>query len=192
MIADIGTKAYAAYQITSQVTNLSFTLGDGIASAGAALVGRSLGAKRMDLAMANVRISRKLSVVISIALMIALLFLRDLIPALFTNEEGIISGVSLSLLVVLAGVLPQNGRVVYSGCLRGAGDARYVAGCSLLSVTILRPLFTYFFCYPMNGILPGLQFAVTGPWVAYVLDAFIRYFLYSGRIRKEKWMYIRI
>jgi putative MATE family efflux protein len=192
MIADIGTAAFAAYQITSQVTSLSFTLGDGIASAGAALVGRSLGAKRMDLAMANVMISRKLAVIISIALMIALLFLRNLIPTLFTNEEGIISGVSLSLLVVLVGVLPQNGRVVYSGCLRGAGDARYVAGCSLLSVTILRPLFTYFFCYPMNAIYPDLQFAVTGPWLAFVLDAFIRDFLYSGRIRKEKWMYIRI
>lgn len=192
MIANIGTAAFAAYQITSQVTNLSFTLGDGIASAGAALVGRSLGAKRMDLAMANVRISRKLAVVISIALMIVLLFLRDAIPALFTNEEEIISGVSLSLIVVLIGVLPQNGRVVYSGCLRGAGDARYVAGCSLLSVTILRPLFTYFFCYPMNTLFPVLQFSITGPWLAFVLDAFIRDILYSGRIRREKWMYIRI
>ena len=60
MIAGIGTAEMATYQIVQQVTGLSFTLGDGIAASGATLVGQSLGAKRKDLALANVRIARKL------------------------------------------------------------------------------------------------------------------------------------
>lgn len=50
MVAGAGTAVFAAYQIVSQVSSLSFTLGDGVASAGTALVGQSLGAKRKDLA----------------------------------------------------------------------------------------------------------------------------------------------
>lgn len=192
MIANIGTAAFATYQITSQFTGLSFTLGDGIAAAGTALVGQSLGAKRLDLAMIHTRISRKMSVVTSLGMMLFILALRNYIPLLFTNEQNIISGVSLSLLVFLFGVLPQNGRVVYSGCLRGAGDARYVAVCSLLSVTILRPLLTFVFCYPLNRSFPTLQFAVTGPWLAFVVDALVRDFLFTVRIRRGKWMYIRL
>ena len=57
LIAGIGTNAFAAYQIVSQVTSLSFTLGDGVSTAGTSLVGQSLGAKRKDLAMAYSRVA---------------------------------------------------------------------------------------------------------------------------------------
>ncbi len=145
LIAGIGTSAMATYQIVQQTTGLSFTLGDGIAAAGATMVGQSLAPR---LAMANVRISRKLSVVTSLVLMALILVFRRSLAALFTTDEAIIYGATLAFLVVVVGILPQNGRVVYSGCLRGAGDVKYVAVCSLISVAILRPIFTYVLCYP--------------------------------------------
>jgi putative MATE family efflux protein len=192
MIAGIGTAEMATYQIVQQVTSLSFTLGDGIAASGATLVGQSLGAKRRDLALANVRIARKLSVVSSLLLIIVILFTRRYLAMLFTTEENIIAGASLAFLVVLAGIIPQNGRVVYSGCLRGAGDVKYVAICSLISVTVLRPIFTYVFCYPLNRAMPYLQLAMTGPWIAFVLDSFIRDYLLLRRINKGKWLMIKL
>jgi putative MATE family efflux protein len=192
MIAGIGTAAFAAYMIVMQVTTFSFTLGDGIATAGATLVGQSLGACRPDLARANAAISRRLSIAVSLAMMTLLAMARNVIPLAFTNDSEIIAGVSLAFLVVILGILPQNGRVVYSGCLRGAGDARYVAACSLLSVTIIRPLLTYGFCYPANAAFPALRLAVTGPWLAFVLDALIRDGLYIRRIKQEKWLCVRL
>ena len=192
LIAGIGTSAMATYQIVQQTTGLSFTLGDGIAAAGATMVGQSLGAKRKDLAMANVRISRKLSVVTSLVLMALILVFRRSLAALFTTDEAIIYGATLAFLVVVVGILPQNGRVVYSGCLRGAGDVKYVAVCSLISVAILRPIFTYVLCYPVNEALPRLQMAMTGPWIAFVLDAFVREILLYHRIRQGKWLNIRL
>lgn len=192
LIAGIGTAEMAAYQIVQSSTSLSFTLGDGIAAAGATLVGQSLGAKRNDVAMANVRISRKLSIVTSIALMIIIFIFRNKIPLLFNREPDIVAGAALSFLVVIFGILPQNGRVVYSGCLRGAGDVKYVAMCSLVSVTVLRPIFTWLFCYPLNKAFPALQLAMTGPWIAFVLDCFIRDWLLSARVKRGKWLGIRL
>lgn len=192
LIAGIGTAELAAYQIVQSSTSLSFTLGDGISAAGATLVGQSLGEKRPDLAMAHVRISRKLSIITSVALMIVIFIFRNQIPLLFNDEAPIVAGAALSFLVVIFGILPQNGRVVYSGCLRGAGDVKYVAMCSLVSVTVLRPIFTWLFCYPLNKAFPALQLAMTGPWIAFVLDCFIRDWLLSARVKRGKWLGIRL
>ena len=192
LVAGIGTNAFAAYQIVSQVTSLSFTLGDGISAAGTSLVGQSLGAKEKDLAMIHVRIARRVSIIVSIALMVVIFLLRRQLALLFTREEEIILGVTLSFYVVIAGVLPQNGRVVYSGCLRGAGDVRYVAMCALISVTVLRPILTYLFCYPFAKVLPALPIAVAGPWVAFDIDAYVRNYLLARRIKQGRWLDIKL
>jgi len=192
LIASLSTDAFATYQIVSQVTMLTFTLGDGIAAAGASLVGQSLGAGRKDLAMANVRISRRISSVISICLILLLLFFRRPFAALFTEEASIIDNAALAFVVVIFAIFSQNGRVVYSGCLRGAGDVRFVALCSLISVTILRPILTWILCYPFNAALPFARLAVTGPWVAFAIDAYIRDGLLVHRINQGKWMQIKL
>lgn len=192
LIAGIGTNAFAAYQIVSQVTGLSFTLGDGVSSAGTSLVGQSLGAKRRDRAWRYVYVTRRITVVISLGLMLVIFLLRRQLALLFTTDEEIIKGVTLSFYVVIAGMLPQNGRVVYSGCLRGAGDVRYVAVCALLSVAVLRPILTWFFCYPVEKWLPGCYIAVMGPWISFVIDAYVREWMLLHRIKKGKWLDIRL
>ena len=192
LIAGIGTTAFAANQIVQQITSLSFTVGDGLATAGSALVGQNLGANRKNTAHGIIRIVRRISVFTSIVLIILFFLLRDAMPLLFTKEAVVISGVSLSFIVVCFGVIPQNGRVVYAGCLRGAGDARFVAICALLSVAIIRPMLTYVFCYPINRAFPALQMAICGPWLSFVIDAYIRDFLLHRRVESGHWMHIRL
>ena len=192
LIADIGTFQFAAYQIVQQVTSLSFVLGDGVATAGATLVGQSLGSGRKDVATAYVQVARKISHVASIALMIIIFFTRHLLAGLFTEEAVIIAGAGVAFAVVITGIIPQNGRVVYSGCLRGAGDVKFVAMCALLSVTIIRPLLTYICCYPMDRLLPGWHFAYTGPWIAFVIDAYIRQELLRRRIKKGAFLNVKL
>lgn len=192
LIAGLGTPIFTAYNIVQQVGSLSYTVGDGIAAAGTSLVGQSLGAKRPDLAMANVKISRKLSIVTSILLMLIIFLIRRPLALLFTRDETIISSVSLAFLVVVAGMIHQNGRIVYSGCLRGAGDVKYVAIVSLISVALMRPILTYLLCYPLNRALPLLHLAVTGPWVAFVIDSIVRSSLLEHRINRGKWLNIQL
>lgn len=192
MIADIGADALTAYTIVQQVTSLSFTIGDGIATAGATLVGQSLGARRKDTAMAYVKVVRKLSMFASFLLMILIFFLRHTLAGIFTDKADIILGAGWAFMVVVFGVMSQNGRVVFSGCLRGAGDVRYVAICSLISVTLIRPFLTYILCYPLNKALPGFLFPYTGPWIAFVIDAYVREFLLYKRIRKGTFLNIKL
>jgi len=193
LISSIGTDAFAAYQIVSQVTSLSFTLGDGVSAAGTSLVGQSLGAKRKDLAMAHARVAYRLGTFTAILLMIVITLFSRQIALLFTDEEQIIAGVTASLYVVIASMIFQNGRVVLSGALRGAGDVKYVAVCALLSVTILRPILTYLFCYPVAGLLPGIpHVAVMAPWIAFLIDSIVRDRLLSYRIRQGKWLDIKL
>ncbi|MBR3928124.1 MAG: MATE family efflux transporter [Clostridia bacterium] len=192
LIADIGTYPFAGYQIVQQVTSLSFVLGDGVATAGATLVGQSLGSGRKDIASAYVQVSRKISHVASILLMILIFFTRHLLAGLFTKEGAIIAGAGIAFAVVITGIIPQNGRVVYSGCLRGAGDVKFVAMCALISVTVIRPLLTFICCYPMDKLLPGWYFAYTGPWIAFVIDAYIRQYLLSDRIKKGAFLNVKL
>ena len=192
MIADIGADALTAYTIVQQVTSLSFTIGDGIATAGATLVGQSLGARRKDTAMAYVKVVRKISMLASFLLMIFIFFTRHALAGIFTEKTDIILGAGWAFTVVIFGIMSQNGRVVFSGCLRGAGDVRYVAMCSLISVTLIRPILTYVLCYPLNRALPGLMFPFTGPWIAFVIDAYVREFLLYQRIRKGTFLNIKL
>ena len=192
LIAGIGTNAFAAYQIVGQVTSLSFTLGDGVATAGTSLVGQSLGAKRKDLAMAHAGVAYKVGIIVSIMLMIVITVFSRQIAMLFTTDEEIIRGVTLSLYVVILAMQPQNGRVILSGALRGAGDVKFVAVCALLSVTLLRPILTYIFCYPVANMFPGLQIAVLAPWVAFLIDAIVRDRLMHHRLKQGKWLDIKL
>lgn len=192
MIADIGADALTAYTIVQQVTSLSFTIGDGIATAGATLVGQYLGAGDKENARNTVTVSRMISIVASVLLMILIFFLRNVLAELFTTDGRIIAGASIAFIVVIVGIIPQNGRVVYSGCLRGAGDVKFVAICCLISVTLIRPFLTWLCCYPLNAALPTWQFAYTGTWIAFVIDAFIRNVLLANRIHKGKYLEIRL
>ena len=192
LIAGIGTNAFAAYQIVSQVTSLSFTLGDGISNGGTSLVGQSLGAKRKDQAMAHANVAYRIGIFVSLGLMLFIFLLRRQIALLFTTDETIIAGVTASLYVCILAMIPQNGRVIASGALRGAGDVKFVAYCALLSVAILRPILTWVFCYPLAEWFPGSQIAVMGPWIAFAIDAVVRDRLLTHRLKQGKWLDIKL
>ena len=192
LIAGIGTNAFAAYQIVSQVTSLSFTLGDGVSTGGTSLVGQSLGAKRKDRAMAHANVAYRIGIFVSLGLMLVIFLFRRQIALLFTTDEEIIRGVTASLYVCILAMMPQNGRVIASGALRGAGDVKFVAYCALLSVAILRPVLTWVFCYPVASMLPDMQIAVMGPWIAFLIDAIVRDRLLTYRLKQGKWMDIKL
>lgn len=192
IIASLGTLALASYHIVSQVSTLSFTLGDGIASAGVAMVGMSLGAENPTRAKRAVYVARRLSVFVSIALTLVILILRRGLASLFTSDMAVISAASAGFLVAAFAVMPQNGRVVYAGCLRGAGDVKYVAVTSLVSVAILRPMLTWLFCFPLAAIAPQLNLSATGPWLAFLLDALLRNYMLAIRVKGETWTRIKL
>ncbi len=192
LIAGIGTNAFAAYQIVGQVTSLSFTLGDGVSTAATSLVGQSLGAKNKNHALGYSQAASRIGLFVAVFLMIVISVFSRQLAMLFTSEEEIIHAVTLSFFVAIIAMIPQTGRVVQSGVLRGAGDVRFVAICALLSVSILRPALTWLFCYPLADLWPGVPIAVLSPWIAFLIDAIVRDRLLNWRIRQGKWLNIEL
>lgn len=185
MVANLGTEAFAAHQVGMNVMSLSFSFGDGMQVAAVALCGRSLGELRPDLAKSYGTICQRIGNMISIVLSCIYLVLGEWYFGMFFEEAHIIAiGVDIMRVLTII-VLLQISQVIYMGCLRGAGDVKFTTMASTLSITFVRPIFSYLFCYAMG-------FGVIGIWYGVVLDQFTRFVLTQWRFKSEKWMKIKI
>ncbi|MBR6614405.1 MAG: multidrug transporter [Lachnospiraceae bacterium] len=185
MVANLGTEAFAAHQVGMNVMSLSFSFGDGMQVAAVALCGRSLGELRPDLAKSYGTICQRIGNMISIVLACIYLLLGEWYFGMFFEEAHIIAiGVDIMRVLTII-VLLQISQVIYMGCLRGAGDVKFTTMASMLSITFVRPIFSYVFCY-------ALGFGVIGIWYGVVLDQFTRFVLTQWRFKSEKWMKIKI
>lgn len=105
--------------------------------------------------------------------------------ALFSNEALILEyGISIMRILSLMLFL-QIEQVVLFGCLRGAGDTRFTALISLISVTCIRPGVSWLLCYPLGlGLL--------GAWLGTFCDQAVRFTMAFIRFRKGKWTQLKL
>ncbi len=185
LVAELGTMAFATHQSCMSIVNLSFTVGDGLGVAASALVGQNLGKRRPDWSTIYGGIAQRIGAGVSIALFLLFTLGGRMLMMLFSDEEIVIETGRI-LLIILAIMTPaQITQVIFNGCLRGAGDTRYTAMVSLLSVAILRPTTTYLLAYPL-----GL--GVTGAWLAMLIDQFTRLICSAIRFMSGKWSKIKV
>lgn len=185
MVAKLGTEAFAAHQVGMNVMSLSFSFGDGMQVAAVALCGRSLGEKRPDLAKMYGTICQRIGNMISIVLAIIYLTCGSWYYHLFFVEEEIIAmGVQITDILTVI-VLFQIAQVIYMGCLRGAGDVVFTTIASTISITFVRPICSYLFCY-------ALGLGLVGIWLGIVCDQLVRLLLTTWRFKSGKWTKIRI
>lgn len=185
MAAKQGTNAFAAHQVAMNVMSLSFSFGDGMQAAAVSLIGQSLGRKEIEQAKSYGKISQRIGNLISVVLAIIYLFGgRKYYEAFFQQKDIIELGVSIMRVMVFI-VLLQIMQVIYIGCLRGAGDVLFTTFTSALSVTFVRPVMSYVFCY-----LCGM--GIVGIWYGIVCDQICRVILTSVRFKSGKWTRIRI
>lgn len=172
--------ALAAYTICMQIQNMSFTFADGLSIASSSLVGRSLGAKRPDMAIIYGKTSQKIGLVISFALFAIIISGRYFFTGLFTQTESVIK-LCVPIMILIAVSSPfQISQVVLNGSLRGAGDTKFVAAISFVSIMFVRPGLTWLFCYPMG-------FGLIGAWMSLVFDQILRLTLAFKRFTKGEW-----
>lgn len=185
MAADMGTNAMAAHQVGMNIMGLSFSFGDGLQSAAVALIGRSLGQGKPDLAKEYGRTCKMLGGCISVCLAI-LYFLgaRWLYSMFFREEEIVAIGVTIMYVIIFT-VIFQIRQVIYMGCLRGAGDTLYTALSSTVSVTVIRTAVSF-----LCGYTLGL--GITGIWLGVLGDQISRFLFASVRFKQGKWTEIKI
>jgi len=89
------------------------------------------------------------------------------------------------MLTVAAMAPIQSSNVVVGGILRGAGDTKFVAITSFLSIGLVRPGATWLFCYPLG-------FGLIGAWFAFGTDQILRLFINYMRFLKGGWTKIKV
>lgn len=184
-VAGLGMVAYATHNVCMQLMSLSFSFGDGLSVATSSLVGQSLGAKRKDMAMIYSKLTQRLGNVAGLTLGLIMIIFRTQLIDLFTNDPVIIETGSTIVFIIAATMFFQITQVVTYGCLRSAGDVKFTALLSLLSVTLVRPVLTWVFVNPLN-------LGLFGAWISLFLDQLVRYFGSRWRHRQGKWVHIEI
>jgi len=185
IVAGLGTDAFATHQICMNIMSMSFTFGDGLQVACAALVGQNLGAKRPDLSIIYGKVGQRIALCISALLSLLFFTCAGPLMRLFTTDAEIVrEGIPLLYITAIV-TYAQISQVVYSGCLRGAGDTRYVAMVSMVSIMVVRPLLSYVLCYPIG-------MGLIGAWVGVLIDQYMRLFATMPRFSSGKWTKIQV
>ena len=185
MVADLGTKEYATHQICMNVMNLSFTVGDGLGIASASLVGQHLGMKREDKSLVYGKVGQRVGLCYGVILLALFTIFGGNIVGWFSDDPMVID-TGIKLMMMLAAICPfQISQVIFSGCLRGAGDTRYMAVVSMLTVALLRPILTYILVYPV-------AMGVLGAWVAILVDQTMRFGFSAVRFYSQKWCKVKL
>jgi putative MATE family efflux protein len=185
IIARLGTVANSAHHIGMNFISISFSLGDGLASASIALVGRRLGEKRPDLAVIYSAVCQRFGLCCSF--LIALIYIpfgRQLYSLFSETPEVHRYGEELMRVIAVV-VFIQISMVIFVSCLRAAGDVRYVAAMNFLCIGVIRWIVAYLLCYPA-----GL--GLIGAWMGLLADQTLRLALSWRRYRKGKWVEIKI
>ena len=185
IVAKLGTLAFAVHQICMHVANFSFCFGDGIGIGSSSLLGQSLGAKRPDKAVIYGNAGQRMAFLISTLLFVLFFLLRRELVVAFTREEDIIIQGACIMVIMAFTTHFQTSQAVFLGCLRGAGDTKFVAIISLISIGLIRPIMALVLCF-------GFRLGLRGAWYALFLDQAMRYFLSKRRFNSQNWVQIKL
>ena len=153
--------------------------------AAVALIGRSLGEERPEMAKLYGFICQRMGNGISLILAVLYLLGGRTFFGLYFEEPHIVAmGVQIMQVIVIV-VMLQISQVIYMGCLRGAGDVRFTTIVSTFSVTFVRTISSYLLCYPLGLGLMGIWFGV-------VCDQLCRFILTRWRFRSGVWVKVKI
>lgn len=185
VIANLGTTAFAAHQIGINLLSLSFSFGDGLSVAAIALVGRSLGEGRADLAKIYGSACQRIGFFFSILVGVFFMAGNLHIFALFNDEPEVLRYCWEIIPFLCIVVFIQISNVIYTGCLRAGGDTLYAAIVALISIGLIRPLAGWFFCYPVG-------WGLAGAWFGLLVDQISRILLTYPRFRGGRWTRISL
>ena len=167
------------------ILGLGFSFADGMQVAAIALTGEMLGAGRKEEAREYGGICQRIGFLISVALAVLLLVGGRWFYSLYFDEEHILDmGVIITRYTMVI-VLLQISQIIYTGCLRAAGDVRYTLAGALISVTVIRTLVTVVLVLVFNLGLHGI-------WLGVLSDQLSRFTLMRRRFRQGNWVNLRI
>ena len=192
LVAELGTIDFSAHTLVMSVSIMSFCFGDGLGVAASALVGQNLGRKRPDCSIIYGKVAQRIGIMGAAVLAGILIFLAEPISMLFMTGENdpdkihAILKLSVVMLKILSAItLGQISQVIFTGCIRGAGDTKFSAIVGLVCIAVVRPILTFTFCYI-------LSLGAIGAWLAILCDQYLRLVFMAWRFSSGKWAKVKV
>lgn len=185
IVAGLGTVIYASHQIALSILGLSFQPGQAFGIAASSMVGRSLGAKNLNMAEAYAKETRKIGSWISTFMALILFFFGRQLVSLYTNDPVIIENASMALKIIAIVQPFQSSQLILAGALRGAGDTLWPLVATFIGVFGFR-------VFLANILVNTLELGLMGAWLAVLADQLIRWCFVYGRFKTNKWKYIKL
>ncbi|MBQ9926079.1 MAG: MATE family efflux transporter [Clostridia bacterium] len=180
-IAGLGTTAYATHTICMSIQSMTFMNGQAFATSATSLVSQSLGKGRPDMAMHYSKRTQRVGMATAACLAICIFFFNKFLLGLYTPDQAVITAGS-ALLSMIALIQPfQASQFIFAGALRGAGDTKFTAMVTMLTVMLLRPGLAIF-------LINQFDLGLNGAWYALVADQLVRTSLVFYRYHSGKWV----
>lgn len=177
--ARLGDPELAAYYVTFTIWYLLALAMDALAIAGQALLGRHLGAGRIDTARSITWQMTRWGVGLGVLLAAAVLIVRPWVAPWFSDDPQVQSMI-VSALVVVALMQPLAGPVfVLDGVLLGAGDAAYLAWAQGFALVAFAP--AAWWVLQRHGTVAQL-------WLALSVFMLARALAFGVRVRGNRWL----
>ena len=171
--ARLGTDEFAAHNIGMSILGLGFSFADGMQVAAVALTGQSLGAGEKENARRYGSICQRIGLIISFILAVLLFFGGKWFYGLYFTEPHILEMGEIICRYLMVIVLLQISQIIFTGCLRAAGDVRYVLVAAMIMVNVLG--------WGLHGV-----------WLGILADQLSRFIMVSLRFRQGKWVDLKI
>ncbi|HEY3289564.1 MAG TPA: MATE family efflux transporter [Anaerolineae bacterium] len=185
IVASMGTAVVAANQIANTIESMAFLPAFGLSVATTAIVGQSLGAKNVPIAVLATTRSIMLAVGVMLCTAVFSVVFGGLIARAFGASQEILG---LATMAVQLSALEQPFIAVQNvlgGTLRGAGDTRSPMIVSFIGVFLFRITTVY-----LLAIV--LRLGLAGVWIGTAIDWAGRSLVMYILFRQGKWKHIKI
>ena len=168
----LGTDSVAAWAAYGKVDGLFWMMVSALGISATTFIGQNYGAKKVERVHQGVRVCMMLAVIMTLIMGGVLLVAGDFLMSMFTSDAAVREIGSQLLHFMVPTFLTYIVIEIFSGALRGVGDAwmpMLIAGVGICSVRILWITFglPHFptiigaaFCYPLSWVLSTIAFII--------------------------------
>ena len=168
----LGTDSVAAWAAYGKVDGLFWMMVSALGISATTFIGQNYGAKKVERVHQGVRVCMMLAVIMTLIMDGVLLVAGDFLMSMFTSDTAVREIGSQLLHFMVPTFLTYIVIEIFSGALRGVGDAwmpMLIAGVGICSVRILWITFglPHFptiigaaFCYPLSWVLSTIAFII--------------------------------
>lgn len=183
-VAGLGTTVYAAHQVAVNVFGLSFAPSVAFSIAATTLVGQTLGAGRPDLAEKYGLETRKIGMMVAVAIASSFFFFGRQIAGIYSDDLQVIA-MAAGCLKFIAIIQPmQSTQFILAGALRGAGDTKGPLISSFVAIWGIRVV--------LAKVFIRLGLGLNGAWLASLCDQIFRSTFMYLRYNAGKWKEIKV